>query len=247
MIHRLLKRIIPRRLQLSYQARQFISRSAGGRVCSGPFAGMAFASSDVHPKYLLGTYELELHPVLRQLSQQPFDLIVDVGAETGYYAVGFARLIPHARVLAFEADEKFHVGIHEMARANGVEGRLAVAGFCGPDDLKGAIQGSNRCLVFMDCEGGERLLLDPAAIPELKRCQILAELHDFIDRGIAGMIGNRFQSTHAVTEVWSKPRTIADFPLPAPRSLRTSIFRKYYVSAMNEGRPERMRWHYLAN
>jgi len=245
MIHGLLKRILPRRLRFSCQARQFIAKSAGGRVCSGPFAGMAFASSDVHPKYLLGTYELELNPLLRRLSEQSFDRIVDVGAETGYYAVGLALLNRHARIFAFEADEGFHAGIQEMARINGVADRLAVGGYCEPHNLKAGLQGSYHCLVFMDCEGGEKLLLDPSAIPELKRCHIVVELHDFVHRDIADIIGSRFRPSHTITEIWSRQRTFADFPLHMPRSLRTWLFRKYYVSTMNEGRPEPMRWHFL--
>jgi len=245
MIHRVLKRILPNRLRLSCRVQQAIAERAGGKAFSGPFAGMAFASSEVHPKYLLGTYELELHPLILRLSKQSFDRIVDVGAETGYYAIGLALLHPGARIFAFEADERFHAGIKQAARANRVDDRVVVGGFCEPHHLAEHLEGNGRCLVFMDCEGGERILLDPSVIPGLKRCHILVELHDFICRDIADIIGSRFRPTHTITEIWSRPRTIADFPLPAPRSLRTRVFRKYYVSAMNEGRPERMRWYYL--
>jgi hypothetical protein len=245
MIHRVLNRILPNRLRLSGQAHQMIETSAGGKVCSGPFAGMAFASPAVHPKYLLGTYELELSPLILRLSKLSFERIVDVGAETGYYAIGLAWLNPHARIFAYEADEKFHAGIRAMARINHLEDRVVVDGFCKPHHLAAHLKGSNRCLIFMDCEGGEKLLLDPSVIPELTRCHILVELHDFVYRDIAEIIGSRFRPSHTITEIWSRPRSIGDFPLPTPRALRTWVFRKYYVSAMNEGRPERMRWYYL--
>jgi hypothetical protein len=236
---------MPRRLRPSFRAQQAISERTGPKVYAGPFAGMAFASADVPAKYLLGTYELELAPRITSLCRQSFDTIVDVGAEMGYYAVGLALFSPGSRIVAFEADDKFHPSIQELAHINGVGDRLAVRGLCRPGDLAASIKESGRCLVMMDCEGGERLLLDPSAIPELRDCHILVELHDFIFRDVAEIISSRFKKTHKITEIWSRPRTIADFPMPLPGSLRTRLLEKYYVSAMNEGRPEPMRWFYL--
>jgi hypothetical protein len=244
-INRLLKKIIPRRFRPSYRARRIVEQSAGACVYSGPFGGMVFASPESPAKYLLGTYELELAPWVAQLCRISFDTIIDVGAEMGYYAVGLARLWPAARIVAFEADEKFHPSIRDMARVNGVAGRLTVCGSCEPHLLSAAIEGSACCLIVMDCEGGEKGLLDPRAIPTLEKCHILVELHEFIFRDIAAIVSARFNQTHEISEVWSRTRTSADFPIPLPRSFQHRLLQKYFVSSMNEGRPERMRWFYL--
>lgn len=84
--------------------------ATGGFVASGPFAGMKFTVGNSEgcflPK-LLGCYELELHQHIMALrKQRQYDVIVDVGAAEGYYAVGLARLFPEARVLAHDTDEK---------------------------------------------------------------------------------------------------------------------------------------------
>jgi hypothetical protein len=246
MIHKLLKKVLPRRFHMSHRARQVILKHTGSRVFSGPFTGMRFASSRVPAKYLLGTYELELAPLITQLRKAAFDTIVDVGAEMGYYAVGLSLHHPAAHVVAFEAEEKLHASIRELARINRTEDQLQVQGLCTLQNLQISIETSRRCLVVMDCEGGEKDLLDPIAIPRLRDCTILVELHDFVFRDVAETLRNRFEDTHEIIEVWSKRRTIEDFPIVLERSFQNRLLQKYFISAMNEGRPEPMRWFFLA-
>src|SRR5215208_3855790 len=67
------------------------------KVLSGIFAGMRYVRDAVggqlYPK-LLGTYELELVPVIQALNRKRVARIVDVGAAEGYYAVGLALCNP---------------------------------------------------------------------------------------------------------------------------------------------------------
>ncbi len=224
-----------------------IEKISRGVIISGPFAGIRYADSDavgISIPYILGTYELELGPVIESLCQKPFDTIVNAGAGKGYYAVGFAIKNPLSRIIAFESDIRGRECIAKMARLNAVADRVAVKGTCDTALLADSVSGRGRCLVIMDVEGGEGVLLDPVVIPRLKECHILVELHDFIFRGIAEVISARFQASHDIAEIWSRPRTLDDFPVKT--SLLTSlVLKRRFVGYMDERRPEKMRWFYL--
>ena len=79
-------------------------------VVSGPFEGMrypdhAFERVDLYAPKLLGAYEREIAPALeRAIARGPAAAVV-IGAAEGYYAIGLARRLPEAIVVAYEADD----------------------------------------------------------------------------------------------------------------------------------------------
>ena len=155
-----------RRRELTNQ----LARICHDRVIRGPFAGMmlpdhaAWGDGDRAPK-LLGTYEANLHgPLLEAVSRHPA-VVVNVGCAEGYFAVGLARLLPDAEVHAFDANRRAGDICRRAAELNGVATRLRVDGECTLEMLANLVAGPNRTLVFMDCEGAERELLDPERAP----------------------------------------------------------------------------------
>ena len=68
----------------------------GWVVQSGPFAGMVlpdracWGDGDLLPK-LLGCYEAELHAIIEEILAATPDLVINIGATEGYYAIGMAR------------------------------------------------------------------------------------------------------------------------------------------------------------
>jgi FkbM family methyltransferase len=55
--------------------------------------------------YKHGTYEPEItHFLLSHLAFQPDDLIIDIGANIGWYTIMLATCFPHTQLLAFEPD-----------------------------------------------------------------------------------------------------------------------------------------------
>ncbi len=93
---------------------------------------------------LLGTYELELFPVVRHIARGDYDLIVNVGAGEGYYAVGLLALMPEVRSVVFEIGEKRRRLIGELAVLNGVQDRIAVHGWATADSLQSALERARR-------------------------------------------------------------------------------------------------------
>ncbi len=103
----------------------------GPTIHGGLFRGMAYVTDTTEgalmPR-LLGTYESELHPHLSAFVAEGVDCIVDVGCAEGYYAVGLARLAPHATIYAHDTDMAAQVACKALAARNGVADRVVVGG-----------------------------------------------------------------------------------------------------------------------
>jgi hypothetical protein len=167
----------------------------GLTVSGGPFGGLVYpdrAPISLVPK-LLGIYERELHGAIEAAIRAQPAVIVNVGAADGYYAVGLARRLPTATVIAYEADAGQRELCRRVAAANGVD--IDIRGTAGPGDVGGA------ALVVMDCEGCERALLQPPV-----DATVIVELHEFVHTGIADEIAQRFVATHDVTLVPTAPQ-----------------------------------------
>ena len=236
----------PQDLVAATQARRaditrVLMEEQGLRVASGPLAGMllladvCWGDGDMAPK-LLGVYETELHPaVARAIGRDP-KTVINIGCAEGYYAVGMARLLPRARVFAFESDERGQDICRRAAAANQVGERVTVAGACDVALLRRTVPQNERPLLIVDCEGAELALLDPAQVDGLLRCDIIVECHDFIDPRITSALRERFEQSHDVENVIEGARDPNAFT-----SLRhwTSIDRWL---AVNENRPVMMNW-----
>ena len=202
--------------------RSFVSWH-GLTVSGGPFAGLSYPDASaisLIPK-LLGVYERQLHRPLEEAIRAEPDLIVNVGAADGYYAVGLARRCPGATVHAFEGDAGQRALLARVATANGAE--LRIAGVAGADDLSDLA--GERPLVVVDCDGCEGALLQPSL---LGSATIIVELHDFIEPGIGDEIAARFAATHDVELLPSAPE-------PPRRGGAVAL-------ALSEYRPEPQTW-----
>lgn len=211
----------------------------GRSVRHGPLAGLAYppaldGTGDLVAK-LLGTYELELREELERWVAAGHPHVVDVGCAEGYYAVGLARAMPGTTVHAFDIDAGARERCTALAEANGVQDRVVLGGMCTPQTLQEAFPPRGVALLS-DCEGYERVLLDPAAAPVLAGWHILVELHEFLDPDITQAIAARFARTHEVRVIPGSERDgdavpeLAGFA-PAERAV-----------LLDEHRPAAMRW-----
>jgi hypothetical protein len=212
------------------------------RVLWGPFAGtryLRFASgSGLLPK-LLGAYEMELHGAVRESLARGYDRILNIGCGEGYYAVGYARALPGASVRAWDSDPLARHRLRALARLNGVADRIAIGGTCSPRDLAAGIAG--RTLVVCDCEGCEKELLDPAAVPGLVFADLLVEMHDFVDPAISSALLERFRASHDVRVVDAAGRSAF------PAEILASLNGEQRRLALWEGRPEGMQWAWMTS
>jgi glycosyltransferase involved in cell wall biosynthesis len=227
-------------------ALSLVKSKTGGNISEGPFKGMRYVEESIgsafYPK-LLGTYELELQDLINRLCDEQFDVLLNIGAGEGYYAVGFALRCPQMKIIAAEEDElRRHQLIIDLARKNNVLHRIELIGRCDPylllDLLK--VHAGKRTLILMDVEGYEAKLLDPSIIPMLKECTILAEIHDGMNSGpIGDELAARFYATHEITRTWYQGRTSADLPFRRP------FLDKYLLEFIDEHRKYGLCWQYI--
>jgi hypothetical protein len=215
-------------------------------VRRGPFQGMRYVHISQGSAYipkLLGIYERELAPYIeRSIERQP-RLVVDLGAAEGYYAIGMARRVALAHVVAFEKEGEGQNALREMARLNGVNHRVTVYGRCEPHDLDSVLGDESEAIVICDVEGYEEKLLDPARVPALQRLPILVELHDFLIPTVTQLLSQRFSGTHNITQISQEDRSEFDFPW---RTLGTLLLPRSYMDwAVSEWRPVRMAWLWM--
>ena len=178
-------------------------RQYGWAVQSGPFAGTvlsertSWGDGDLLPK-LLGCYEAELHQIITQIAATMPDLIVNIGASEGYYAMGMARLVPNAFVHAFATDTNSQDICRVAAGLNDLTKRVSVAGQCTPDLLQAIVPRGRSPVVICDCEGYERELVDPHRVPALRSAILVIECHDFIDASITQTLVDRLNASHSL-------------------------------------------------
>lgn len=182
-----------------------LANRSGTVVLSGPFKGMDYgvrASEGSRAARLIGAYEASLAPVIEQIVTRAYDLVVDVGSAEGYYAVGLARRMPGARVMARDANPKAQQLCAALAALNGVQARVEIGGLMDHADFD--ICKTTRSVVICDIEGAEADLLDPRRAPGLLAADILVETHDCITPALSRLIAGRFAATHDVQTIGRK-------------------------------------------
>ncbi len=229
-----------------HTAAAWVHYGSRNTVLSGPFVGTKLYLSPLSGRhllgYLLGIQEIELHSAVENIVSREYKTIINIGAADGYYALGLARRLPQACVLAFEANSSHHKYLNASARANGVAERVFIRGFCRGQDLRAALATVRRpALVVCDIEGGEVDLLDPESIEALRNVDFLVETHDQYVADCTEILASRFAPTHVVQQFSGRPRGASDFPSVA-LPLLARMFPETAVELMIERRKEPQQW-----
>jgi hypothetical protein len=234
-----------RRSPLARITRKFVGHY-GLTVQQGPFAGMrypefAVGRGELVVPQLLGSYERELHPAFERAIARGYPQVVDVGSSDGYYAVGLALKMPQATVQAFEMNDFPARVCRAMAAENGVTDRIQMRGLADVSALRALPDVDS--FVVCDCEGCEDELMDPDAVPLLRRSDLVVELHPMAVPDIEEKIERRFAPTHDIEIVATDKRYIGDFPKLMELPGVDYVDRELGVS---EFRPVPMKWAVLS-
>ncbi len=211
------------KIRRQHQLEQVILEKLGrpDHILSGPFQGMKYISvayfSSVVPK-ILGIYESELTGPVEAICKAQPDVIVDIGAAEGYYAVGLTKRNPQAKTICFEMYKPARALLARQAQLNAVSDRMSLRGLCDLNSLRKALETTSRPAVICDCEGAEDFLLNPDAVTKLKSAIIIVEIHDELAPGVSSRLRERFERSHGVQVIHSEKRT----PLQLPRNVTLS-------------------------
>jgi hypothetical protein len=213
-----------------------------GRVQNGPFRGMIitphfmWGDGDTAAK-LMGVYEDELHSSLeRALALEP-DVIINVGAAEGYYAVGI-KMLSSAYTMAVDTEPRALEICKINALANGVTIDEYVASMDAAE-LESRILDKRLPCIISDCEGYEAELLDPVVAPSLARALMLVETHDVFVPGLTRDLMQRFQDTHHVTTITQSYKD------PYKFSWTTDLSDCDKWALVHEGRPMTSSWLWM--
>jgi hypothetical protein len=172
----------------------------GSRVTVGPFRGMRLAHSSgegCHIAKLIGIYEQPLWSIIDTVVAKNYDLVLNVGAAEGYYAIGLACRMPKVHVLAHESNRAARQILERLIEVNGVSGRVFAADTLLWSDLQ-AYEG-RRLLVVCDIEGGEFDLFAEPAPYYLRHADLIIEIHDSSPaRECTAELVSQFSATHEI-------------------------------------------------
>jgi predicted O-methyltransferase YrrM len=223
-----------------YRAKMALVREYGKKIIRGPFAGMAYGDNVLCSAYvakLVGSYEEELHPIIEKVIENGPARILDIGCAEGYYAVGFSTRLPNAQIYAYDIEPEAQTYCSDLAKLNGVSGRVHVGGLCTLETLNELV--GTPAFILCDCEGCEQDLLDPEKTPGLAHCTLLIELHDFLVPGLTPCLVARFSKTHTVQLIDTQERD------PTKYDVLSNVEEKDRYAAVREGRPAAMQWAYI--
>lgn len=197
------------------------------RIAEGPFRGMRYiphsTGSSLLPK-LVGSYEAELHGILRGIVGAHYDAFMDIGCAEGYYAVGLAKMFPGTPVYAYDIDPHARALCSRLAALNAVSDQVRVLGECTRGELES--RRGRRLLVLCDCEGAEADIFDAGVAAFLYNSDVLIELHEQFRPGTTEKLLAAFRRTHAAQMI---PANLAnDRDLASVRNL-PRMLRKFAV------------------
>jgi len=217
-------------------------------VLNGPFKGLKYsfmesAGSAFYPK-LIGSYEKELHDIVYEIFNKPYKQIINIGCGEGYYAIGFLLKMPESFVFAYDIDEKARNLCLNNSIINNVTDRIKIDKGFQPKDFD-LYDFNKKTLILCDCEGYEKILFTENSKQKLKNCDLLIELHDFIDIDISSYITNLFFDSHNISIIKSiddieKAKT---YVYPELINFSLTDKKKIYL----EGRPSIMEWAYCTS
>lgn len=160
---------------------------------------------------------------------------MNVGCGEGHYAIGLARNLPGAQIIAFESSDRARSICRRAAEINHVD--LEIRGECTINEFSKTME--TPASVLMDCEGAELQLLQPDLVPSLLKSDILVECHDVLYPNLTSTITCRFEDTHRIEFIGEGTR----HSVPHPSLSDWSSVDRWL--AICEFRPVAMNWLFM--
>ncbi len=204
-------------LRYKKQAVSEIARLSDFTVVRGPFKGLrllemgAWSDYDLLAK-VVGSYESEIFQSIEsEISRRP-NVIVNIGASEGYYAVGLKRRLASADIYTYDIDRNSFEALDRCANMNGVYvNRLERFEFRDPFRDIPANAAGLKPLFVVDCEGCENGIAQmPRSLAEVS--SFIVELHDLFVPGTTERLTNFLAPSHDIRLIDQGRRFAPDFP-----------------------------------
>ena len=125
---------------------------------------------------LLGSFESEIHQFIAEVVTRKYDEVINIGCALGYYALGFAKLMPTASIKAYDSSEIALREAKNLAIKNNLDHRIEFFGTYSSSNLERSPK-NIRTLYFVDCEGDEINIFTRKTLSKLLNSDLIIELH----------------------------------------------------------------------
>lgn len=211
----------------------------GLSVIGGPFAGLKYipeSAGSVLLLKLIGAYEAILHAVIREVKEQSFDTIIDIGCAEGYYLIGLGKNKPDAKLIGYDIDTEALSLTKKLADYNGLKNSLILDTDCTFEKLQANI--TSQTLLICDAEGFESQIINPELCLALRDVKLfIIETHDFAAPGVVAQLQQRLAATHAVETITFSMAKASDYPF-----LDTITNKKHLYHLMRERGEQEQQW-----
>ena len=212
-------------------------------VSAGPFQGLklpfvqGWGTAPDRINQLLGTYEPEVVTAIQQL-RSVSDIFIDIGAASGFYAVGAAKCLGYKNVICYELSRNGQEAISATATLNNVAHKVSIFGEFKVDSIYHIHSAcSSKCVVLIDIEGGEFTLLTTEFFSHFRLSSIIIEVHDWLNPSFQVEQLQQLGSLHHNSEfILPKGKNPAAIPILA------NMHEDYQWLACSENRDRAMKW-----
>lgn len=170
-------------------------------ICNGPFKGLKFSStaslaSSSYAK-LLGSYESEIHPFINNVLQKKYGMVINIGCDDGYYALGFAKFMPGTPVKAYDINKAALMKAGDLSVENELQHQISfLGGFFNSDIEK--LDEHLKTLFIVDCEGEEISIFTKLNVHKLINADLIIELHINLYPELEDYFRDIFTATHQI-------------------------------------------------
>jgi hypothetical protein len=140
-------------------------------------------------------YESCLHNVFSDLLNRDIKNIIIVGGNNGYYAAGLSYIFNPKKLWVYETAVHLHQNISLWFENNNLS-TIQLLEEANQKEFN-AIN-DNVDLLLMDCEGFEKVLLNPEEFQWQKKSDIVVELHPFYEENLVQLLTANFSQTHTI-------------------------------------------------
>lgn len=186
----------------SFHDKRQLKQLFNDRIYFGPFSGLKIPDNlyDVlSVAEIMGLYESCLHNTFSDLLNRDIKNIILVGGNNGYYTAGLSYIFSPEQYYVYEMDHK----MHNLIESWYVKNNMSLPKILGEADDKNFVNfDADIDLLLIDCEGAEKILLNPEKFLWQKRSDIILELHPFYVDNLIALISKRFSSTHEIQLIY---------------------------------------------
>jgi len=182
--------------------KEIVAKYFGNRIYFGPFSGLRIPGLVLNAlsiTEILGFYESCLHFIFSDLLNRKIKSVMIIGGNNGYYAAGLSNLFNPESLVIYEMVQDLHPRIASWFETNNLS-EYSILGEATPEEFKRNDKKID--LLFMDCEGFEKILLNPNEFNWQKESDIIVELHPFYKDNLVSDFTDKFQSTHSIQIIY---------------------------------------------